>query len=115
MIQSQSRLTVNGTVLMATHMKRFLLSLTLIACADEVQPSCEDQACSYVSECSRLTAGEWDWRTEGACLSTFSCGIYSDICLDAILSLPCLGDNPTLDEVEDHTWAMVYVRHNCLN
>lgn len=93
---------------------RWLILAGLASCADAPSASCEEQACEYVSQCSKLTTSHWDWRTEDACLSTFSCGVYPDICLDAILSLPCLGPSPTLDEIEDHTWAMVYVRHNCL-
>lgn len=96
------------------------LLLLLPACLDDSEPgavepppTCEQQVCAYVPDCSPLTAGEWDWRSEAACLDTFDCGPTPDRCLDAVMELPCLSTPPTWEELEANTRAMKLTRERC--
>lgn len=83
-----------------------LAALLLTGCLDNHRGlTCEQQVCSYA-----LTTGDWDWRSESACLDTFACGQDHDACLDAVLELPCLSDPPTDAELLAHTRAMKAVR-----
>lgn len=96
-----------------------LVPLFFIACLDETSApppaplTCEQEVCEYVSECSPLTTGGWDWRNQGACMDTFECGERPGACWKAVMNLPCMPKNPRWDQIEKHTRAMVYVRDNC--
>lgn len=88
----------------------------LLACLDDTPRdglTCEQQVCSYAPACSALTTGEWDWRSETACLATFDCGPEPGRCLDAVLELPCLSTPPTEEEVLANTRALKLVRERC--
>lgn len=91
-----------------------LAALLLTGCLDDHRGlTCEQQVCSYAPECGALTTGDWDWRSESACLDTFACGQDQDACLDAVLELPCLSSPPTDAELLAHTRAMKLVREAC--
>lgn len=95
-----------------------LVPLFFVACLDVSSappptPLCEAEVCEYVSECSRLTTAGWDWRSEGACMDTFTCGEMPEACWEAVMALPCLAKNPRQDEIENHTRAMLVVRKYC--
>lgn len=95
---------------------RVLLVMPLLGCLDPsatTKADCEAVVCAHVPECSPLTTGTWDLRTESACLDTFRCGDTPDACLDAVLALPCLGEPETWKEIEANTRALERVREWC--
>ena len=95
-------------------MRHAFATLLLTACLDTPPvASCEDAVCAYVPTCSPLTTGAWDMRTEAACLDTFACGSKTDACEEAMLSLPCLSEPPTWDELEANTRALKLAREAC--
>lgn len=97
-------------------MRYLLTALCLLpACLDDAAKgeSCEAIACAHVPDCSPLTTGAWDLRTEAACLESFACGETPEACLDALLALPCLSDPPTWEEIEANTRALKLVREVC--
>lgn len=96
---------------------RYLIPLLMLtACADAPtpQPTCEEQACAHVAECSPVTTGGVDWRTTDACLASGWTCIEPDACLAAVAALPCLSTPPTWDEIEANSRALGAVRHACL-
>ena len=95
-------------------MRYLIACLALTGCLDQhPATTCEQEVCSYAPACGALTTGEWDWRSEAACLDTFACGSDEDACLTAVLELPCLSNPPTEAEVLAHTRAMKLVRDAC--
>lgn len=97
-------------------MRTIVLALALAGCLDSEPGSvatCEAIACAHVPECSPLTAGAWDWRSEEACLASFACGDRPERCLEEIEALPCLSEPPTDDELNASTRAMKAVREAC--
>lgn len=89
--------------------------LCLPACLDAAPATtCEEEVCAYAPACGELTTGEWDWRSEQACLDTFACGQDPDACLEAVMALPCLSSPPTEEEVLAHTRSMKLVKDACM-
>jgi|GEM_PF-7119809 len=95
------------------------LVLCLGGCVDAplvgtvVKQSCEQAVCAYAPDCSPLTTGGWDWRSEAACLGSFECGAEPEACERAVFALPCLSAPPTWPEIEANTRALLPVRAHC--
>lgn len=95
-------------------MRGIVITLALGACIDQTRRETREQAaCAYVPLCSPLTTGAWDWRDEGACLASFTCGAADGACLDALEAMPCLSEPPTYEEQVANLRALKLVKLAC--